>query len=107
MTDFWQKAWEQRQQRRQPKYLKQEMAFRYALAAHGWYLVDEPEGNGGEAWVHIDDVETYIVGFLLNDAIVFDPGEDCVRLNRADFQSMDEFVHTMRAEFDKLVKEWY
>lgn len=92
---------------RQPDKLREELGLRNALASYGWYLINEPEGNGGEAWVHIDDVETYIVGYILPHALIFDPGEDYVHISRKDFESTADFVAAVRGEFDKLVRDWY
>jgi hypothetical protein len=89
------------------KYLWDQLALRVALAQRGWFEFLEPDEGDNTAIAHTNDMETYIVGYVLNDSVVLEPGQDYVRIYARDYITADLFVVALKTEFDRLVKEWY
>lgn len=102
-----QTAYDVRKANRTVEYLEGQMRVRNILAAHGWYEIPEPEEGEGESIVHTDDLEVSIRGYVLDDSVVFDPGEDFFRIRRDDYPSDRLFILAVRKTFDILVKEWF
>lgn len=107
MNDAYEVASAIRKSQRTEKFLWDQLALRVALAQAGWFEIPEPENGEGEAIAHVSDLETYIVGYVMNDSVVLDPGEDYVRIYARDYISSALFVEAVKREFDRLVKEWY
>jgi len=100
-------AQEIRKAQRQPDFLRKQQYLRTILADRGWYIVPDPEEGIGEALTHISDTEVYIVGYIMDDFIVLDPGEDyeVIRLN--DYPTHAHFIVALETAFNKLVKVWF
>jgi hypothetical protein len=89
------------------EYLSMQLTLKIALAQRGWYEFLEPDEGENTAIAHQDDFETYIVGYVLDDSVVLEPGQDHVRIYARDYLTADLFVVALKTEFDRLVKEWY
>lgn len=105
--EYLRRGYEMRKANRNVEYLRAQLRLRNVLASYGWYEIPEPEEGEGESIVHTNDLELSIRGYVLNDSIVFDPGEDNYRIRREDYLSDRLFIQAVRKIFDLLVKEWY
>lgn len=106
-TDYLHIGYEKRKELRQPDKLRSHLALSAELGKHGWHEIIEPEEGNGTAIVHTRNVEIYIVGFIMFDGVVFDPGEDYVYLHVSDYPTFQEFVDAVDRFHTKLVKEWF
>jgi len=107
MSIDWEKQRKRRWENVNEKYLWDQLALKVALAQNGWFEFPEPEEGLGTAIAHQSDFETYIVGYVNNDSIVLDPGEDFVRIYARDYLTLELFIEGFKTEFDRLVKVWF
>ncbi len=106
LDDLYEKQYQVRLANLTKEKLRAQLAIRVALASYGWYEITEPN-EGNEALSHTDDLETFILGFVTYEGIVFEPGEDNIYIKVADYPTFREFVEAVKTEHARLVKEWY
>jgi len=112
MTDdkyqgFYERGREIRKSQSTEEFLRAQLNLRNHFAHFGWFEFTEPEEGEGTCIAHTSDLETYIVGHIMNGYVVLDPGDDFVRLNFNDFSSVFAFMEEFKREFNRLVKDWY
>lgn len=89
------------------EYLSMQLTLKLALARNGWYEFLEPDEGESNAIAHESDFDTYIVGYVTDKAVIFDPGQDYAAINASDYITEKLFIQAVKTEFDRLVKEWY